>query len=70
MNTTDVLLANYKLQGSADPPVSARLGKAPVYLSNCCIPDSQVATQRNLLRPAVRLGLAPVVLFSQCGNTM
>ena len=30
------------------------LGKAPVYLSNCCIPVSQVASRRHLVRSAAR----------------
>jgi len=47
------------------------LGKAPVYLSNCCIPVSHVATRRHL-RSAVRHRLSSYGrrAFAVAGPTM
>ena len=44
------------------------LGKAPVYLSNCCIPVSQVATRRQLRSAARHQLTVPRHHFSTYGR--
>ena len=44
------------------------LGKAPVYLSNCCIPASQVATRRHLRFAARHQLTVPRHRLSTCGR--